>query len=300
MTKAQVDFEALEFNAVSENIFQRPITAMVVDGSGFIWIGTDGAGLYKFNGVSYTYYVHDLADEKSINSNSISSLYVDASGLLWIGTDAGLCFYDAQLNSFERFQNVPKGKSGTNFTNILCFAEHDNRLLVGTYDGVKEVDRENKWLNHHTLSGASVLDLQFSTKGELYIGTNEGLKVKEYLGGGEIVDLPLTVNKSGQQITKLHLDKRENLWVGTLRSGVFKGDLKKARTTFDHLDIVESAIMTITSGMDHVFIAVENEGLVVLDMNGSIIKHYRYDANDAYSIASDSVWAILLDSENRV
>ncbi|MEM6892148.1 MAG: two-component regulator propeller domain-containing protein [Bacteroidota bacterium] len=297
---AQVDFKALEFNSVTENIFQRPITAMVVDEFGFIWIGTDGAGLYKFNGFSYTYYVHDLTDETSINSNSISSLYVDSSGLLWIGTDAGLCAYNPQMNSFERFENGPNIQPGTGFTSILCFAERENRLLVGTYDGVKEVDKKQKWLNHHALSGASVLDLQFSTKGELYIGTNEGLKVKQYLGGGEIVNLPLSANESDWQITKLHLDKRENLWVGTLRSGVFKGDLKKARTTFEHLSIVESAVMTITSGMDHVFVAVENEGLVVLDMNGGIVNHYRYDANDNYSIASDSVWAILLDGENRV
>ncbi|MEL6976797.1 MAG: two-component regulator propeller domain-containing protein, partial [Bacteroidota bacterium] len=116
--EAQVDFKALEFNSVTENIFQRPITAMVVDEFGFIWIGTDGAGLYKFNGFSYTYYVHDLTDEKSINSNSISSLYVDTSGLLWIGTDAGLCAYDPQLNSFERFPNGPNMQSGTGFTSI--------------------------------------------------------------------------------------------------------------------------------------------------------------------------------------
>ena len=96
------------------------------------------------------------------------------------------------------------------------------------------------------------------------------------------------------------MDKRENLWIGTLRSGVFKGDLKKARPTFDKLDIVQSAVMSITSGMEHIFIAVENEGLVILDMNGKVVKHYLYDAKDKYSIASDSVWSILLDGENRL
>ncbi|MEO0526841.1 MAG: two-component regulator propeller domain-containing protein [Bacteroidota bacterium] len=297
---SQIDFDFLEFHSVNENIFQRPITAMVMDKFGFIWIGTDGAGLYKFNGFSYTYYVHDLEDNNSINSNSISSLFVDTSGQLWIGTDAGLCVYNDEQNSFKRFKNNQYDTTGTNYTNILCFAQYEDRFLVGTYDGIRSVDQENGWLENYSLTGTSVLDLRFSTKGNLYVATNEGLKLEQYHQRGQTENLSLTPDGSVQQITKLHLDKRENLWVGTLRSGVFKADLKKVRTSFSKLDIVQSAIMSITSGMEHVFVAVENEGLIILDMNGGIVKHYRYNVQDNYSIASDSVWSILLDNENRV
>ncbi|MEM6807549.1 MAG: two-component regulator propeller domain-containing protein, partial [Bacteroidota bacterium] len=300
MIQSQIDFQSLKFNAVKENIFQRPITAMVLDKFGFIWIGTDGAGLYKFNGYSYTYYVHDLKDQKSINSNSISSLYVDSGGQLWIGTDAGLCLYNDKSNSFKRFNNNVDDIVRPNYTNILCFAEFENRFLVGTYDGIREVDREKGALKNYALSGTAVLDLKYSTKGNLYIATNQGLKLERYHQKGRIDEMPLNHNGLNRHIRKLHLDKRENLWVGTLRSGVFKGDLKKARPTFEKLGIVQSAIMSITSGMEHVFIAVENEGLAVMDLNGNIVKHYQYDAQDKNSIASDSVWAILLDNENRL
>ncbi|WP_422858522.1 hybrid sensor histidine kinase/response regulator transcription factor [Flagellimonas sp. S174] len=298
--QSQIDFQSLEFNAVKENIFQRPITAMVLDKFGFIWIGTDGAGLYKFNGYSYTYYVHDLKDPNSINSNSISSLYVDTDGKLWIGTDAGLCLYNDQSNSFKRFNNNVDDIVSPNYTNILSFAEHEDRFLVGTYDGIREVDEEKGALKNYALSGTSVLDLRYSTKGNLYIATNQGLKLERYHEKGQIEEIPLNLSALDKHITKLHLDKRENLWVGTLRGGVLKGDLKKARPIFEKLDIVQSTIMSITSGMEHVFVAVENEGLVILDLNGNIVKHYQYDANDKTSIASDSVWAILLDNENRL
>ncbi len=297
---AQIDFKALTFNAVKENIFQRPITAMVMDKFGFIWIGTDGAGLYKFNGYSYTYYVHNLEDPNSINSNSISSLFVDSSGRLWIGTDAGLCFYDDQLNTFTRFNNNIEDIISVNYTNILCFAEYENTLLVGTYDGIREINMARKALKNYALSGTAVLDLEYSTKGNLYIATNEGLKLEQFHQKGNILKMPLNHNGTDQHITKLHLDERENLWVGTLRSGIFKGDLKKANPSFTKLAIVQRAIMTIASGMEHVFVAVENEGLVILDMNGTIVKHYQYNAEDKQSIASDSVWAMLLDHENRL
>jgi ligand-binding sensor domain-containing protein len=124
---AQIDFKALEFNTVKENIFQRPITAMVVDRFGFIWIGTDGAGLYRFNGISYNYYSHDLADRNSINSNSISSLFLDSSGKLWIGTDAGLSLYDDKKNSFTRIETRINSNKSNDFTSALCFAEYEGR-----------------------------------------------------------------------------------------------------------------------------------------------------------------------------
>lgn len=297
---AQIDFTSLAFNSVKENIFQRPITAMVMDKFGFIWIGTDGAGLYRFNGFSYTYYVHDLNDPNSINSNSISSLFEDSSGRLWVGTDAGLCFFNDQLNTFTRYNNNIEDIISPNYTNILCFAEYENTLLVGTYDGIREVNKTRKALKNYALNGTAVLDLEYSSKGNLYIATYEGLKMEEFHEKGKFLKMPLNHSGAQQHITKLHLDKRENLWIGTLRSGIYKGDVKKANPAFTKLDIVHSAVMSITSGMEHIFIAVENNGLVLLDMNGTVVKNYQYDAEDKNSIASDSVWAILLDDENRL
>jgi signal transduction histidine kinase/DNA-binding response OmpR family regulator/streptogramin lyase len=297
---SQIDFKALEFNTVKENIFQRPITTMVKDRFGFIWIGTDGAGLYKFNGLSYTYYGHDITDANSINSNSISSLFLDSSGKLWIGTDAGLSLYDDKQNTFIRIATRVGNIQSENYTSVLCFAEYKEKLLIGTYDGIKEVNIKHTSINNYGLSGVSILDLQYSTKGNLYIATNEGLKLEHYSERGAIQDLAIPSLISAPHVTKLHLDKRENLWIGTLRSGVFTADLKKVRTSFTKLDIIESTIMAITSGMDHIFIAVENEGLVVLDQTGNIIKHYQQDVQDVRSISSNSVWSILVDGENRL
>ncbi|MFD0860593.1 two-component regulator propeller domain-containing protein [Sungkyunkwania multivorans] len=298
--RSQIDFNSLEFHAVEKNIFQRPITAMVMDKHGFIWIGTDGAGLYKYNGFSYTYYSHSLKDENSLNSNSIRSLFVDRSGRVWVGTDAGLCMYNDWQNTFKRLNGNADNAPQYNYTSILCFAEYEDRFLVGTYDGVKEIDTKENVLKDHLLKGSTVLDLQFSTKGNLYIATNQGLKSEQYHKRGVIEDMTLEGTKEAPEVTKLHVDERENLWVGTLTSGLFKGDLKKAGGALLKLNVVEQAVMAIASGMDHILVAVENEGLIILDSNGNIVKNYRYSNKDPQSIGSDSVWSILFDKENRL
>jgi len=299
--QSQMDFKSLEFNTVKENIFQRPITTMALDKHGFIWIGTEGAGLYRFNGSSYTYYRHDINDVNSINSNSISSLFLDDSGKLWIGTDAGLCFFNEKQNAFSRFKTYNQDSSlEDNYTNVLCFAKYEDKFLIGTYDGVKELNMQRGSIEDYALSGFSVLDLQFSTKGNLYIATSQGLKLERYHQSEEIIDVHLTDSYAKEHITSIHIDKNENIWAGTLMSGTFKADLKKPRITFSKLDIVESTTMDIVSSANNVFIAVENEGLVILDMTGEVVKYYQYNIEDNNGIGSDSVWSMLFDNENRL
>ncbi|MBC3757172.1 response regulator [Hyunsoonleella sp. SJ7] len=297
---SQIDFTTLEFNMVEKNIFQRPITSIVHDRHGFLWIGTDGAGLYKYNGFSYTYFGHHIDDQNSINSNSITAMFLDSAGQLWIGTDAGLCAYNEKQNSFKRFNSVYFNSSENAYVSVLSFAEYENRFLVGTYDGIMVLDVESGLLKDYGLEGHGVLDLQFSAKGNLYAATDLGLKVERYhqLGGFEEVNLVDGVLQ--EHVTSLHVDKREVLWVGTLKSGTFKADLKKSLIAFDKLDIPNSATMDIISGLDQVFVSVENEGLFVLDQAGELVKHYWYSVKNRNGVGSDSVWSMFLDNENRL
>ncbi|WP_165453884.1 hybrid sensor histidine kinase/response regulator transcription factor [Hyunsoonleella flava] len=297
---SQIDFTALKFNTVENNIFQRPITSIVRDRNGFLWIGTDGAGLYKYNGFSYNYYGHNIEDVKSVNSNSITALFLDGSGQLWIGTDAGLCAYNEKQNSFNRYNHSYFSGLENGYISILSFAEYEERLLVGTYDGIMVLDVESGMLKDYGLEGQGILDMKFSAKGNLYAATNYGLNVERYHQLGEFEEISLGADVLGEHITSLHIDKQEILWIGTLKNGTYKGDLKKSLVTFDKLDIVDSATMAITSGLDHTFISVENEGLFVLDQTGEIVKHYLYSVTNLNGVGSDSVWSMYLDDEKRL
>ncbi|WP_177176545.1 hybrid sensor histidine kinase/response regulator transcription factor [Hyunsoonleella jejuensis] len=297
---SQIDFTALEFNTVENNIFQRPITSIVRDRNGFLWIATDGAGLYKYNGFSYTYYGHIIDDVNSVNSNSITALFLDSSQRLWIGTDAGLCVYNEEQNSFKRYNHSYYNNLENAYVSVLSFAEYEDRFLVGTYDGIMVLDMESGMLKDYGLEGQGVLDMQFSAKGNLYAATNLGLKVERYHELGGFEEISLGAGILGEYITSLHIDKQEILWIGTLKNGTFKGDLKKSIVAFDKLDIVDSATMAITSGLDHVFVSVENEGLFVLDQTGEIVKHYLYSVKNLNGVGSDSVWSMFLDNENRL
>ncbi len=72
------------------------------DPLGFIWLATDGAGLVRFDGNSFTQPIHP----DSLPSPFVTVLERDASGNFWIGTENGPAYYNG--SHLVRFGNMPK------------------------------------------------------------------------------------------------------------------------------------------------------------------------------------------------
>jgi len=54
--KAQTDFENLKFVPIKDGIPKKAISTVLQDDQGFIWIGTRGSGLYRYDGTNYVSY----------------------------------------------------------------------------------------------------------------------------------------------------------------------------------------------------------------------------------------------------
>lgn len=78
------------------------VPAFCEDQQGKIWIGT-GYGVEVFNPDenSFTHYLSEPNNPKSLSNNSILSILEDSRGLIWIGTHGGLNLFDPKTNSFR-------------------------------------------------------------------------------------------------------------------------------------------------------------------------------------------------------
>ncbi|MEP7094721.1 MAG: two-component regulator propeller domain-containing protein, partial [Flavobacterium sp.] len=56
---SQVKFDNYQFRSIQETTSKRAISSIIQDNDGFIWIGTSGAGLYRYDGVNYFGYRYD-------------------------------------------------------------------------------------------------------------------------------------------------------------------------------------------------------------------------------------------------
>lgn len=98
---SQGKFDSYQFRSIQETASKRAVSSIIQDKNDFIWIGTSGAGLYRYDGVNYFGYKYDNKPG-SVNSNFIYSTFIDSKNNLWVGTDQGLCLYNRDLDNFTR------------------------------------------------------------------------------------------------------------------------------------------------------------------------------------------------------
>ncbi|WP_020538713.1 two-component regulator propeller domain-containing protein [Lewinella cohaerens] len=75
---------------VSDGLAQSQVYALLADSRGFLWAGTQGGGLSRFDGQKF----QTFSDADGLLGNNVSALWEDAEGQIWVGTDGGLSRYD--------------------------------------------------------------------------------------------------------------------------------------------------------------------------------------------------------------
>lgn len=169
-----------------------PITCLLADRHGSIWVGTKD-GLFQFFPESERWrrFQHLPQDPYSLSDNHVSCLYEDRSGVLWIGTQTG------GLNRLQRaeqtFHNVRTINSDLPAdTKVFAFAaQNDTNLWIGTSKGLFLYDRfRRRFLTHDSIpptpaphaEARTILSIFQKDDGKLLIGTRH-LGLYEYHPG---------------------------------------------------------------------------------------------------------------------
>ncbi len=113
--------------------------ALFEDITGNIWIGTNGDGLFKFDGIKTSNYTID----DGLASNKIEALSGSGQGGIWIGTTSGVNFIDDEnlvkdepVKPLIKTFNGNEGMRGlTVFTNAMT-EDNEGNLWVGTSESL--------------------------------------------------------------------------------------------------------------------------------------------------------------------
>ena len=108
---------------LKDGLPQSQVTALLQDHRGALWVGTQGGGLAKFNGVDFT--VINTGD--GLPGNQILSLIQEGDRLL-VGTDNGLCSFDGR--------EVQSDTIASHHLRIEALLHDENRLFIATNQGL--------------------------------------------------------------------------------------------------------------------------------------------------------------------
>ena len=114
------------------------VRALAQDRGGYLWIGTQGDGLYRIRDNQQSHY----GPRDGLSSDSIRSLYVDGEDVLWIGTFGGGLnrFKEGKFTSFTTKNGLPNDLLGS------VLEDGRGNLWCGSLAGVFRVNKEE--LNH--------------------------------------------------------------------------------------------------------------------------------------------------------
>jgi ligand-binding sensor domain-containing protein/serine phosphatase RsbU (regulator of sigma subunit) len=90
---------------VEEGLPQSTVYEVFQDHDGFLWIGTDGGGLCRYDGYRFKIY----GKREGLNANVVRKVAQDSSGILWVATNNGLFF--GKNEKFFSFDNVENNRS---------------------------------------------------------------------------------------------------------------------------------------------------------------------------------------------
>jgi len=112
--------------SISEGLPQSQVYAAHQDSRGYIWFGTQGGGLSRFDGNKFT----NFSTKNGLPSNHIQAIYEDGNRQIWVSTKRGICRFTG-----KKFEPVLKRKESVR--DAWSFVQkNDSTLWVGTRTGI--------------------------------------------------------------------------------------------------------------------------------------------------------------------
>ncbi len=271
--------------SLEQGLPQSQVFDVINDSRGFIWVGTRGGGIARFDGNTFKTY----NTQQGLINNFVNCIYEDKNQNILVGTQSGL----SRFNGYE-FTNYTLSEDGD--IRVFTLHEADSNLLIGTSNGLymlksdsmikvpKQDQEDNFYVTSITSYGAHV-----------YMGTNRGLYLLNRKTLAKVRFISKVDGLPDNYIQCL-LSDSNGVWIGTYGKGIkfYDGDdVTNLRLPLPYNTICYD----LMRDGDALWIATQGNGALVADLKNNKIDRYNIASgltnNHVRSIAADAwgnVW----------
>jgi signal transduction histidine kinase/ligand-binding sensor domain-containing protein/DNA-binding response OmpR family regulator len=250
---------------------ENQIFAMELDKKGNLWLGTDGAGIIRYNPEGKKLPPLEPIAGCNLAKSKIHHLFEDKQGNMWVTLyQKGILFIPSSGNNFKNYgfnPFEPQRNIGTNCV-ISVLEDSFNYVWVGTDgDGLYRIHPDRQKIEHFTSEN--------------------------------------TKNFPSDVITALFEDKDKNIWIGTYVNGMFRYNRKSQifdshynnantpqKLSYSHVSsFVQDANGTLWIGLN-------GGGLNSLNLQTQQIKHFKsdYTTPQKNQLSSNWIYTLFLDT----
>jgi len=245
---ALIDKKSLHYNGENKNIYRKGdknsinndyITSIIQDREGFIWIGTFGGGLNKYDSYKkhFTVYKKEKNNPKSLSNDFIHTVYEDKEGFIWVGTGlGGVCRFDKNTNTFNCYNynpSEPQNEKNPSAVEVTAICEDAKGFLwFGTSTGgLNKFDKKNQTFTHFRhhpdqpdgIGSNRIVTIYADSKNNLWVGTfGNGLNLYDRQSDS-FIHFTEDDGLAGNTVVAIVEDSDNNLWIST-NNGISKFD----------------------------------------------------------------------------
>lgn len=242
---------------------QTQTWAALSDHQGYLWFGTQGGGLARYDGQDFNIF----NSRSGLATDYVHCLFQSNDQRIWAGTSRGLSYY-----SGGRFKSAKGGKHRINCLTAL----NDGHLIVGTNAGIFSYNSISDSLEELSTSGPNPLKdaiiYQLLPAGpELLIGTGKGLFRRTATGRIIVVDqIPR------QPIYALAINQQADAcWLAIYGDGLIKLSLPGLQPLDNLFDpVVQYGLDLMFNEDGSIWVATRDEGISLIDPQGEVSVTY--------------------------
>ncbi|WP_170860889.1 hybrid sensor histidine kinase/response regulator transcription factor [Flavobacterium fluvii] len=244
----------------------------------------------------------------------ITDFFIDDENIIWLGTRGG-SVYKANPNRdpFELHYTYRKDIKDTQLATVKAILEVDNKLWLGTDDGILIYNKEGLDYNHPFYKSNSQVKNARSffkdNKGRIWIGGRNGLECYDPKSNQckVVINKTLCPKLENWSVYALEVSGNTNLWVG-LYNGIACINLANDTISFHNLagTIHNGSVMDILSvdGRE-LWLATEGSGVIRLKINakGKIYDKLALNTFDKHlenNISGNIVYALHRDKRGAI
>jgi ligand-binding sensor domain-containing protein/serine phosphatase RsbU (regulator of sigma subunit) len=270
----------------------NPIQCLYNDIEGNLWVGTDGAGVYKYTNDKFTYYTKS----NGLAENYVNAVSQDRNGAYWIALRGkGLCKIEDKI--MTQFQMNLKHNLNTipdNDINAILPLE-DGRVFFGTKEGLCIYENNSfKTITDYNFKEKYILSLYQDTQKTIWIGTSIGLY--KYINGVITEEYQINQLKSSNQefaIYSIIEDKIGSLWIGTAK-GLIKLENGSITIFNEQNNFINSAVWSSAIDKNKDLWFGTGAGLFNYDYNNFT------EISQKNGLSSNNVWSLKADNHNNL
>ncbi|MFH2095181.1 MAG: two-component regulator propeller domain-containing protein, partial [Bacteroidota bacterium] len=121
--------------SINEGLCNSQITCIMQDQRGFLWFGSYGGGISRFDGKEF----RNFTEKDGLVHNTIRAMAEDKEGNIWIGTlGGGVCFFDGR-----NFHSMKDTLTGSSLMIYALMADKDGKIWAGTGSGLYVLDNNH-------------------------------------------------------------------------------------------------------------------------------------------------------------